>query len=285
MIYVCADDYGLNDAASARIRQCVECGAINKVSVFPNFGPVDLGDLQNVRLSLHLNLVEGRCMAEADKIPLLAHRDGRFRHTFIGLLKASLLHPKVFRAQVHEEIRAQVLSFRNSLAPGVPFCLDSHQHTHMIPAVFRAVLRVLREESLRAEYLRIPAEPLWPYVATPSLYHTYRPANLLKQWLLNGLWLVNKRALRQFPVPTADFFGILFSGHMDAKRVSKILPKYIKRANRTNRDIEVLFHPGYLDAEELDSRTENVPFAPFYLSKNRKLEFESVMKLSERSGL
>lgn len=285
MIYVCADDYGLNDVASARIRHCVARGAINKVSVFPNFGPVDLHDLQNVRLSLHLNLVEGQCMAKADAIPLLADPSGRFRHTFIGLLKTSLLHPKAFEDQVYEEIRTQVLFFRDTLAPGAAFCLDSHQHTHMIPAVFRALIRALREENIHTEYLRIPVEPLLPYVTTPSLYHTYRPANLAKQWLLNFLWLINKRALRRFPVPTADFFGILFSGHMDAKRVAKILPKYIKRANRTGRDIEVLFHPGYLEREEAVFQTEHIPFAPFYLSPNRKTEFHSVMKLSERSGL
>ena len=80
MIYFCADDYGLSDISSKRILECIEKGALNKVSVFPNITQVDLKeDLENkdVRISLHLNLVEGKCMAKPEEIPLIAHKDGR----------------------------------------------------------------------------------------------------------------------------------------------------------------------------------------------------------------
>ena len=285
MVYICADDYGLNDASSARIRQCVECGALNKVSVFPNFGPIDLRGLQNVRLSLHLNLVEGRCMADAGEVDLLADESGAFRHTFGGLLKASLLNRKQFEAQVYRELRAQILHFRAALGPEVPFGIDSHQHTHMIPAVFRALIRVLRDEHIDVPYLRIPAEPLSPYIKTPSLYLTYRPVNLVKQWLLNLLWAINKRVLNRSPIPTADFFGILFSGKMDAARVAKVLPVYIRRAEKRGRDVEVLFHPGYLEANRADFQGRNIVFDSFYLSANRQVEFDCVMKHTEGSVL
>ena len=285
MIYFCADDYGLNAAVSARIQQCVQSGAINKVSVFPNFDPLDLHPIRQTRISLHLNLVEGRCMADSGQIGLLAEENGQFLHTFTGLLAASLIHPKAFERQVYREIRAQVLSFRSVLPQGAPFCVDSHQHTHMIPAVFRALIRVLRDENIDISYLRIPAEPLLPYLTTPSLYLTFRGANVVKQWLLKALWLIDKPMLKGVPIPTADFFGVLFSGKMDAGRVRKVLPKYIKRADKAGRDIEVLFHPGYLEEAKAELRAGNIVFSHFYLSKNRKLEFDSVIKLSERSVL
>ena len=283
MIYFCADDYGLNESASARIRQCVARGALNKVSVFPNFGLPDRNGLQNILLSLHLNLVEGKCMAPAAELDLLAEKDGTFRHTFGGLFLHSVLHGKRLEAQLYQEIRAQVRFFRSLLPPGTPFGIDSHQHTHMIPAVFRALLRVLREENLEPAYLRIPAEPISPFLQTPSLWFTYRPVNLIKQWLLNFLWLINKPMLKRFPLPTADFFGILFSGQMDEPRVRKLLPKFIRRAAKTGRDIEVLFHPGYPEPDEANLNT--LAFERFYRSKNRTVEFDCVMKLSERSVL
>ena len=285
MIYFCADDYGLNSIISARIQQCADSGAINKVSVFPNFGSLDLQKLQHTRISLHLNLVEGKCMANADRIGFLTEKDGRFRHTFGGLLKESLLHRKAFEEQVYQEIREQILFYKSALPPGTPFCVDSHQHTHMIPGVFRALIRVLHDENINVAYMRIPAEPLMPYITTPSLYITYRAVNLIKQWLLNVLWIIDRRMLKDRTVPTADFLGILFSGEMDAARVNKILPKYIKRANKTGRDIEVLFHPGYLEKNETEFRQENVVFQRFYLSENRKIEFDSVMSMLERSVL
>ena len=111
MIYFSADDYGLSNTASMHIQSLIDEGKINKVSVFPNFDKVDLGKIKekkDVLISLHLNLVEGRCMADADEIDLIADKDGNFRHTFGGLLKSSLLHRKKFKEQVYKEIKEQI---------------------------------------------------------------------------------------------------------------------------------------------------------------------------------
>ena len=288
MIYICADDYGLCDISSMHIQQCIDEGALNKVSVFPNFEKVDLHKLlndKNVRISLHLNLVEGKCMADADEINLIADKNGNLKHTFGGLLKLNLFHGKKFEEQIYKEIKAQVLFWKNILPQDIPFCIDSHQHTHMIPAVFKALLRVLKDETINLEYMRVPDEPLLPYIKNPSLYFTYSGINIIKQWLLKILWLFNKRQAKRYKIPTAYFFGILFSGQMDEKRVSKILPEYIKMAERCGKDIEVLFHPGFLNKNEIDLKNKNIVFHKFYLSENRKTEFDSVMKILERSVL
>lgn len=282
MIYISADDYGLCDNASLRIQECIDEGALNKVSVFANLDKIDLGKIsenKKIMLSLHLNLVEGKCMAEADEVNLIADKNSNLKHTFGGLLKLSIFHSKEFEEQVYKEIKAQVLFWKSILPEGVSFCIDSHQHTHMIPSVFKALLKVLNDEKINLKYMRIPSEPLMPYIKTPSLYFTYKPVNLIKQWLLKFLWLVNKRRVNSSQ--TAYFMGILFSGKMDEKRVNKILPKYKKLAEKNGRDIEVLFHPGYL--EKYDFENKNIVFRNFYLSENRKTEFNSVMNISERS--
>lgn len=275
MIYFCADDYGIDENVSKYIRQCVDKHALGKVSVFVNFGEVDLNGLKdkNVRLALHLNLVEGKCLA-AD-VPLLADENGNFRHTFIGLLRQNIFHATELEKQLYKEIRAQVVKWKSILPKGAPFCIDTHQHTSMIPAVFNAILRVLKDEEINVNHIRIPVEPLTPFIMTPSLYHTYNIVNIIKQWLLNFLWLFNRRKAKN--IRDAYFFGILFSGKMDAKRVAKILPRYKKLAEKNGADIEVLFHPGYTDKLS----NENVVFEKFYLSDDRKTEFDSVMTLKE----
>ena len=88
--------------------------------------------------------------------------------------------------------------------------------------------------------------------------------------------------MKESNIPVAYFFGILFSGKMDEKRVCKVLPQYIKMAERKKRDIEVLFHPGYIQKDEFKANIENIKFEQFYLSKERKTEFDSVIKISER---
>ena len=74
MIYFCADDYGLSEQSKVRIEKCLKSGVLNQIGILPN-GEIDdfkarLID-KNVRLSLHLNLVEGRPLSKSGDIPLL----------------------------------------------------------------------------------------------------------------------------------------------------------------------------------------------------------------------
>ena len=291
MIYFCADDYGLCNSVSNHIYQCVQSGALNKVSVLPNFDTCDIAPLlsaKRVELSVHLNLVEGKSVSDPAKIPLLAERDGRLRHSFVGLLRLSLLKPKEFGEQVEKELRAQLARWREIIPPGTSFSVDSHQHVHMIPAIFRILLRVLREDEISVNSIRIPAEPLMPFLMTPSLYCTYRPVNLVKQWILKMCWLFNLPLYRSCTIPSSLFCGVLFSGHMDARRVARVLPHYIRLAEKRGKNVEFLFHPGQAlpDDSSLDIHTTS--FSDFYFSDNRRKEIESIMQLnniilSERS--
>lgn len=270
MIYFCADDYGLSDEVSKHIE---ECATLNKISVFPNFDEVDLHKFgENTRVCLHLNLVEGKCMAKEKDVSLITDDNGNFKHTFMGLFKLWLLNPRKLEKALYSEISAQVLFWKSILPKGKPFCIDSHQHTHMIPSVFKTLMKVLSDENIKCEYLRIPTEPIMPYLTTPSLYHTYSAVNVIKQWLLKFLWLIDKKWAKD--IKPAHFLGILFSGKMD-DRVNKILPKYIKLSQKSGRDIEVLFHPGYIEK----TSPNNVVFEKFYLSDNRNKEFDFLMKL------
>ncbi len=280
MIYFCADDYGLCESASLHIQQGVEEGVLNKVSVFPNLNKVDLSKIsknKKIRISLHINLVEGKCMATPAEVSLLADENGNFKYRFGGLFKSAMFNSKEFETQLYKEIKAQITFWKSILPENVPLCIDSHQHTHMIPSVFKSLIKVLKEENVNPEYIRIPAEPLTPFLKTPSLYFTYSAVNIIKQWLLKALWGIDKKYTEGYKIQTSYFFGILFSGKMDEKRVKKILPKYEKLAEKNGSDIEVLFHPGYTGKNELNC--ENIVFDKFYLSENRKTEFDSVINI------
>ena len=281
MIYICADDYGLCNASSEHILECAKKGALNKISVFPGAS----GDLynklsDNINISLHINLVDGKCMAHPEEIDLIAHKNGRFRHSFAGLTYLWLFKRKKFEAQLYKEIKAQVASRKDFTDKDSPILIDTHQHTHMIPSVFKVLLKVIEDKKVNLKYLRIPSEPIMPFVKTPSLYFTYSPVNIVKQWVLKIMWLFNKRKAKKHNIPSAYFFGILFSGDMDLKRVEKVLPKFIKLAKKKNKDLEILFHPGYITQGEITAEVSDAKFKEFYLSENRKTEFDTVMKIS-----
>ena len=279
MIYFCADDYGLCNASDRHINECCENGILNKISILPG---CRYNKDSEINLSLHINLVEGTPLLPKEKVNLLVSEDGNFRHSFEGLFFLSMsAKRKQLEKQIYEELKAQISYFRSEVSPEAPFMLDSHQHVHMIPLIFRTLMKVIRDEGIKVRYLRIPDEPLMPYIKAYNLYFTYRPVNLIKQWLLKFLWQINKKEFNKEKIPTALFMGILFSGCMDEKRVKRILPYYISLAKKRETDIEVLFHPGYIE-EKSENKNIKEKFSKFYFSEGRKIEYDTVLSLQQQ---
>ena len=75
-------------------------------------------------------------------------------------------------------------------------------------------------------------------------------------------------------------WGLVMSGNMDRRRVEKLLPRMQTIANKKERTLEILFHPGRVDKEEITPEFSQKEAIGFYLSESRQIEKESVMKLS-----
>lgn len=284
MIYFCADDYGISAKSNCRIKECLDKGALNKVSVLANG---DLGDFQQdlagAQLSLHLNLLEGKALSDPKDIPLLVSENGYFKSSFGKMLFQSVTGKrKELENQLYKELRAQLLLWKQHMGQNTPLFVDSHQHVHMIPLIFKTLLRVIKEESLAVASLRIPAEPLMPYLLTPSLYFAYKPIGLIKQWTLVLFGMLNHGALKRSSIPYAYFMGVLFSGKMTEEKIKKLLPQYRKLAQKQGKDIEIALHPGYIEPGEKLIAGAKTSFETFYYSPNRKTEFETLMHIGAK---
>lgn len=283
MIYFCADDYGLSKESCTRIEKCVNDGVLNKISVLPNGIVPEFKERlinKNVQLSLHLNLVEGHSLSAPAEIPLLVSPEGFFKHSFIGLcLLAFSPKRKTFAKQLRSELQQQLRFWKTHIGSETPFFIDSHQHVIMIPLIFKTLLRVIREENITVSHLRLPSEPLLPYLLTPSLYLTYKPANIIKQWLLNFFSFFNKRILKKHNISYSCFMGILFSGKMDEARISKVLPHYLRYIEKHNQTLEMCFHPGYFEQGEKLMDGSQKGFDKFYYSSGRVDEFHTLLNL------
>ena len=284
MIYFCADDYGISEGANSRIENCLENGVLNKISVLPNGKVLDfkkrLSDKDAI-LSLHINLVEGRPLSNPDDVDLLVSESGYFKYSFIGLFFLSISNKrKEFEKQVYTEIQSQIKFWKTAMGEDTFISIDSHQHTHMIPLIFKTLMRVIEDEGLTVQSIRIPAEPILPYVFTPSLYFEYNLIGLIKQWLLKTFALVNRRELKTSKIQSAYFMGILFSGKLNEARIRKLLPHYLKLANKYNKNIEIGFHPGYVKSEEklLDGNRQD--FSKFYYSAWRNTEYNTLLNFN-----
>ncbi len=278
MIYFCADDYGISKSSNTRIEECLKNGALNKISVLPNSDALDfkrrlLGE--NVKLSLHLNLIEGYPLSKKEDVSLLVAGNGSFKYSFIGLLFISIFgNRNLLEKQIYNEIKAQIDFWKKEMGEETPILVDSHQHTHMIPLVFKTLMRVITEENVAVEYLRIPNEPILPYIKSPSLYLKYSPVGLVKQWLLKFLKFVNRKELKKANIKSALFMGIMFSGQLTEDKINKLLPYYKKQ----NENIEIAFHPGYLESGESLIDGFRQSFKKFYYSKWRRIEYDTLLK-------
>jgi len=277
MIYFCADDYGISRSSNTRIEECLKKGVLNKISVLPNGDVSDFNERllgKNVKLSLHLNLIEGYPLSKKEDVSLLVSDKGFFKHSFIGLFFLSLFgNRRLLEKQLYNEIKAQIDFWKNKMGEHTPILIDSHQHTHMIPLIFRTLMRVIREEDVEVEYIRIPAEPIFPFIKSPSLYLTFSPVGLVKQWLLKFLNLVNRREFKKANIKSAAFMGILFSGRLTEDKINKLLPHYKKQ----NENIEIGVHPGYLESGEHLIDGCRLSFEKFYYSKWRKKEYNTLL--------
>lgn len=280
MVYFCADDYGISKEYNRRIEECLEKGILNKVSVLPNG---DIDDFvqklssKDVLLTLHLNLVEGRPLSPPEDIKLLIDENGCFKRSFIGLFLMSFSHKrKELKKELYIEIQNQ-LRFWIEKTGDRSISIDCHQHAYEIPLIFKTLMKVIRDEKLDVKYLRIPAEPIRAYLFTPSLYTSYKPSGLVKQWLLKGLAFINRGALKGATFSSAHFMGVALSGKLNKTRVEKLLKHYLYLSKKNKRNIEVAFHPGYAEDDLKLISESREDFKKFYSSPWRNIEYETLM--------
>lgn len=281
-IYYHADDYGITPCQSERILECSTSGKLNSISVIPNVTNLNecltlLQRHQNsshIRRVLHLNLVEGKPISDAHYVNMLVDCNGFFNISFGKLLfwNYCLLGKK--RSELKQQLKLEIKNQFNRLNSDVNFnitAIDAHQHYHMIPIVLDALLEVIKGDS-RITEIRIPVDPISPWLTSPSIWKRTPIINLVKWGILAFLSISGRRKIKSQNIVSPVFFGIPFTCSMKKKIVSTLLPKYLTIAQKHNKHLEIMLHPGYLDSrfELLDSRSDKL--AHFYMAQARRDE-------------
>lgn len=163
-----ADDYGLAPGVNRAIEEGLESGAIQSASILLG-GPHAPAALAwaaahpQFDFGVHLNLTQGRPVLAPERVPSLLAADGRFRALVPFLLRFAT--GRVVPSEIAAEWRAQIAAAR---AAGVAIShLDSHQHVHLIPGIFRRVAAPLA--SGERVVLRAMDGPLGAEATRPNL--------------------------------------------------------------------------------------------------------------------
>lgn len=292
MLIFHADDYGLSYNVSNDILALAAKGLLDSISIIPNMGCFKtcmemLHDnpskqIRQLALSIHINLMEGHCCASPTKVPLLVDSNGYFKLSWSFLFMISY-HPllrRQYRAQLAFEINAQIKQFLKQMPSGYRLRIDSHQHTHLTPVVWDALCDVVKKKNYDCEFIRIPIEPVIPYFKVPSLYLSYGLLAFPKNIALHFCAI---HAYNHPIIPQKNRFslwGIIMGGHMDSKRVLKLLPHF-KKYGQADDVLCLLFHPGTLLPDEFSPEYNNPCFRKAESSSNRNLEYESICVIKE----
>ncbi|MEG1847636.1 MAG: ChbG/HpnK family deacetylase [Lachnospiraceae bacterium] len=292
MIDIHADDYAVSVHASADILTLLQAGKLTSISVIPNMTCyqqcLKMLIAQPVRplLSVHLNFMEGHCCSPQERVPELVDNNGYFKVSWGSLLKTSYLGKtsKNLKEQLKIEIQYQIECVREAqrllLMPDI-LRIDSHQHTHMIPIVFQALLEVIEEQQYEVSFIRVAREPLTPFLRHAGLYPTYSVLNLIKNLILQIYAVRVNRELCKRQIKPTLLWGLMMSGHMDIDRMRILYPDMTAFCHKRGKSIEILFHPGTSLPEEITKEYVKEGFVKDHLAEGRQIEYRAVMQMEE----
>jgi chitin disaccharide deacetylase len=188
--------------------------------------------LPNLRVGLHVVLVDGDPLSDRAQIPGLINRSGRLRNDLAGYGAAIAMRPSL-RRQVAQEVTAQFEAYR---ATGLPLDhVNAHRHFHLHPTVAASIMTIGRRYGMRA--LRVPLEP-WRVVADIDAQTQRQLGRIAAPW---ASWL-GARA-RRAGLTTADaVFGLAWSGAMTATRLAALIGRLPAGV------VEVYLHPAMTNA-------------------------------------
>lgn len=234
-----ADDFGLSDAVNEGIERAHRDGVLTTASLM--IAAPAAADavrraraLPNLRVGLHLVVIEGPAVLPRTAIPGLLDSTGAFPSDQLRLGINYFFRPRI-RRQLAAEIRAQFAAFA---ATGLTLDhANAHKHMHLHPTVGRLMIDIGREYGLRA--IRVPAEP--PGV----LARCGTPVGLGDRILYRWTALLRRQARAAGMAVTDHCFGLAWSGHMTTERLRTLM------SHLPDGSSEIYFHPATTQDETL----------------------------------
>ncbi|MCS7314730.1 MAG: ChbG/HpnK family deacetylase [Bryobacterales bacterium] len=230
-LVVVADDFGFTRDVNQGILEAHTRGIVRAASLLATGAAFrDAVELARPQPALEIG-------AHLALVGLPSALDGQPLPTTVAALLRALARRRV---SVYDEMAAQLESI---LAAGMrPVYLDTHKHTHVIPHVLDALLRLAEEHGIR--WIRRPFD--WRWKGEPMLPLRNR---LARAWLGLLRSSFDRRLARSHCRSTDRFTGLGLTGRLDADvlvRLIRALPE---------GTTELMCHPGRCGAELRAAKT------------------------------
>lgn len=230
-IIVNADDFGYYDCVSKGILDAANIGVVTATGIFANSPFLEthlhwLKQCDSLDTGVHLNLT--------DRLPLTSEMQARLQSwdgCFPGkyIMAKLILTGQLSGDLVAHELRAQIERCR---AAGMKLIfLNSHEHIHMLPPVFRVTQDLAIEFGI-------------PHIryASPDSVSTLVPGSLVRNLALK---ILSKRNNRILNVPVIPFFGMAASGRLNLAYLRSALDRLPPGVH------ELMCHPGACSSNDV----------------------------------
>jgi predicted glycoside hydrolase/deacetylase ChbG (UPF0249 family) len=216
-----ADDFGFTRSVNAGIVHAHREGVLTATTLMANGDAFEDAvrlafETPALDIGCHLVLVQGVSLLTGRPLP----------DTPVRLLRTLAAG----QLDVYAELRAQIEKIRDT---GIRLShLDSHKHTHIVPSVFRTVVKLAREFDI--PYLRLPLDHTAPFAAAVCRLADRYYRNLARHSRVQM---------------TDHFLGFRLTGFLTEETFAVAL----RRLRRGTT--EFMCHPGFLGADLKTART------------------------------
>ncbi|HEX5082638.1 MAG TPA: ChbG/HpnK family deacetylase [Blastocatellia bacterium] len=240
-LIVNADDFGLTAGVNRAIIEGHTRGAITSATLMANMPAFDAAvrlarEHPSLGVGLHINITQGRPVAEVSRVGSLVNDSGEFWGTSGAILK-QMLTGKLKIEEVVVELRAQI---EKALNAGLRLThVDSHKHTHALPQICEAIISTIKEYGIDA--VRAPRER-WRFDRAAGSFEVIKQS--AGAFGISQLCRVSDARLKKSNVKTPDFFfGVARTGFWTRSWLIDLIERLPAGVS------ELMCHPGYEDAE------------------------------------
>jgi chitin disaccharide deacetylase len=216
LIIVNADDLGIHQAVNEGIIRAHREGIVTSASIIAcgvafEDALIRCRPYPELDLGVHLTLVEERPLAPIEKVPSLVDEGGLMPPSYMPFARV-WLSGKLRERDIRFELETQMARVVDN---GIrPTHLDSHQHIHCLPGLWKLTLEIAKKYAI--PFIRMPTfDSLWAEARTPIVPLIRATVNLMATLR----WMGDVG-----PVGCADQVrGFAFSGRLTASRLISIL--------------------------------------------------------------
>jgi predicted glycoside hydrolase/deacetylase ChbG (UPF0249 family) len=261
-----ADDFGLTPGINRAIVELHRAGVLNSATLMatgPAFEQAVEIALANPGLGVgcHLVFTDGLPVSHPESIPTLLGSDGKsFRPSVIDFAQAAL-RGTIDPNDIARETQAQIQCLQRA---GIDVThVDTHKHTHLLPAVARPIFHIAQRCGVQS--IRNPIEPRWSSALAQAPLRRRLEMRILQHFEPDFHQLTHEAHSRGL---IADgTLGIAATGTLDRAVLNATLDCLVHRYPDATH--EMLCHPGFQDAA-LDAQNTR-------LRATREIEYDAIL--------